>query len=98
MNYRCHVGLTLFVLTQKSKQKKSRLRPLISKNRRDKGGIRPNSLHRCALELKQRTILNRLSHWFFGLSDDVSPQAVYWHINNLPLEGTAATVRTAHKK
>ena len=73
------LNLTVFVLTQKSKQKRSRLRPLSSKNRRDKGGNRTNSLHRCALEFKQRTIFNRLSHWFFGSSDEVSLQAVYRH-------------------
>ena len=64
-----------FALTQKSKQKKSRLRPLHSKNQRSKGLNRPNSPPQIA-ETQTRTILNRFSHLFFGSLDEVSPKEV----------------------
>ena len=51
------IPLTLFALTQKSKQKKSRLRPSHSKNLRAKSWNRQNSLRRKTSKLKQRRFL-----------------------------------------
>ena len=60
-----------FALTQRSKQKKSRLRLPLSKNLRSLAQIvqtRPDGIRRDS----NRTILNRQLHLFFGSSDDVA--------------------------
>ena len=74
------LNLTVFALTQKSKQKMSRLRPLISKNRRDKGGNRQNSFRRKTPKLKQRRFFSAFLTGFSAHRSMAVLQAVYRYL------------------